>query len=135
MTPARRFAQVAGTLYVSVAVLGFAATGFGDPWATSGASVLGLEVNAMHNLLHLVIGAGLLAGAAAGREEARMLVLVTAGASGVLALIGPAMVDTEANVLALNAADNLVHLATAVVGGVCVAASREHAVERGRVRT
>jgi hypothetical protein len=124
LTLARRFAQVAGTLYVSVAVLGFAATGWRDPWATSGTEVLGLEVNGMHSLLHLLIGAPLLAGAAAGAEEARVLVLLVAGASGVLALIGPAMAGTEANVLALNTTDNLVHLATAILAGACAAASR-----------
>jgi hypothetical protein len=134
VTLARRFAQVAGTFYVSVALLGLAATGLRDPWATSGTVVLGLEVNAMHNLLHLLIGGALLAGAAAGEEEARVLVLLTAGASGVLALIGPAMAGTEANVLALNTADNLVHLLTAVLGGACVAASRSRA-PRGSVRS
>jgi hypothetical protein len=130
MTLARRFAQIAGTFYVSVAVLGFAVTGLRDPWSTSGAVILGLEVNAMHNLLHLLIGAALLAGAAAGEEQARVLVLLTAGASGVLALIGPAMVGTEANVLALNTADNLVHLVTAVVAGFAVALSRSRTAQR-----
>jgi hypothetical protein len=127
LTPARRFAQVAGTFYVSVAVLGFVASGWSDQWATSGALVLGLEVNAMHSLLHLLIGGSLLAGAAAGEDEARVLVLLAAGASGVLALIGPAMVGTEANVLALNPPDTLVHLATALLGGASVAVSRPSA--------
>jgi hypothetical protein len=130
VTLARRFAQVAGTFYVSVALLGFAATGLRDPWATSGTIVLGLEVNAMHNLLHLLLGGALLTGAAAGEEQARVLVLLTAGASGVLALIGPAMAGTEANVLALNTADNLVHLLTAVLGGGAVAASRSRTPDR-----
>jgi hypothetical protein len=134
VTLARRFAQIAGTLYVSVAVLGFAATGWRDPWAVSGAPMLGLEVNGMHSLIHLLIGGSLLAGAAAGEEGARVLVLLTAGASGVLALIGPAMVDTEANVLALNTTDNLVHLATALLAGACVVASRPCTSTRGSVR-
>jgi hypothetical protein len=134
LTLARRFAQIAGTLYVSVAVLGVAATGWNDPWATSGTVVLGLEVNAMHNLLHLLIGGSLLAGAAAGEDEARVLVLLTAGASGVLALIGPAMTGTDANVLALNTTDNVVHLATAILAGACVAGSRPRARRQEGVR-
>lgn len=122
-TPAERFARWTGALYAGVAIVGFGLTGLTDPMATSGHQLGVLEVNPLHNLLHLLVGLGLLVGGSAGPGPARTLALLTAASFGVAGLFGIALVGTDANVLALNQADNLVHLATAVIAGACVVAS------------
>lgn len=122
-TSAERFARWAGALYAGVAIVGFGLTGLDDPMATSGHQLAFLEVNPLHNLLHLLVGLGLLVGGSAGPGPARTLTLLTAASFGVAGLFGVALVGTDANVLALNHADNLVHLATAAIATACVLTS------------
>ncbi len=53
-TPARRFGQVAGSAYVALGLLGFAVTGLSGFAAARGASLWGLELNPLQNLIHLL---------------------------------------------------------------------------------
>lgn len=131
-TPAERFTRWAGALYTGVAIVGFGLTGFTDPLTPHGHQLLGLEVNPLHNLLHLLSGVALLTAGAAGPEPARTLALLTAGAFGVAGLFGFALLDSDANVLAFNVADNLVHLATAALAGLCAAATPRRGRSTGR---
>lgn len=126
-TPAVRFALGAGVAYAAVGIVGFGLTGFEAPLRTSGPLLLGLEVNPLHNLIHLLVGIGLIGGGSAGAEVSRVLASLTAVAFGVGGLFGLALVGTDGNVLALNHADNVVHLATAALAAVCATASRPDA--------
>lgn len=112
-TPARRFGQVAGSGYAAVGLLGFAVTGVDGFAATTGAMLFGLRVNPLHNTLHIVIGLALVVGAARGEREARTISMLTAAVYGIVGLLGLALVGTDGNVLALNHADNALHLTTA----------------------
>lgn len=56
-TPAQMFALVFGVVYVLVGILGFFATGF-DNFSSNGDDTLIIfEVNPLHNIVHLLIGA------------------------------------------------------------------------------
>lgn len=124
-SPARRFAQSAGAGYVAVGLLGFAVTGFTGFVATTGPTLFGLQVNPLHNTLHLLIGLALVVSAARGEAEARTICLLTAAAYGVVGLLGLALVGTDGNVLALNGPDNVLHLVTALAAGTAVALGAE----------
>lgn len=122
-TAAERFARWTGAVYAGIAIVGFGLTGFNDPMTTSGHMLGIFEVNPLQNLLRLLVGIALLVAGSAGREPARTLTLLTAAAFGVASLFGLALTGTDANVLALNHPDNLLHLATAVLAAACVAAT------------
>ena len=124
-TPARRFGQVAGSVYAALGLLGFAVTGFAGFAATTGPSLFGLRLNPLHNTLHLLIGVALVLAAARGEDEARTISMLTAAAYGVVGLLGLALVGTDGNVLALNHPDNVLHLLTAVVATLATVASRD----------
>jgi hypothetical protein len=58
---AQRIAPLFGALYVTIGVLGFFVTGFDNFLANTGDKLLIFHINPMHNLVHLTIGAFLLA--------------------------------------------------------------------------
>lgn len=122
-TPAVRFARWAGVLYASAGIIGLGLTGLGDLTSTSGAMLWVFEVNALQNLLHLLIGTALVSSSGSSPGAARAATMLTATALGVTGLLGLALVGTEANVLALNPPSNVAHLATAAVASICAAAS------------
>lgn len=123
-TPATRFARVAGVLYCAAGIVGLAVTGIADLTRNTGASLLGFEVNALANLLHLGVGVALVVAAAVSPESARLVTLLTAAAAGVAGLFGFALIGTDANVLALNTASNNAHLVTAALATLAAARSR-----------
>lgn len=104
-----------GVVYLAVGALGFTITGdvgFADE---SGDQLLGIfEVNPLHNIVHLAIGLALVAAYMAGRRP----VIATAGIIGVtyllVGVVGP-FLSGDANILALNAADHVLHIGTAAV--------------------
>lgn len=116
-----------GAVYVVVGLLGFTVTGDVGLVSPDGGLLLGLfEVNTLHNIVHLAIGGAFLAGAAGGLGTARM-VNTAIGATyvlvAVLGVIVPA--DAQANILALNAADHVLHFASGAAAlGVGLAADR-----------
>jgi hypothetical protein len=113
-SPNRLLATVFGAVYLLVGAAGFAVTGFSGFAATEGDSLLGFEVNPLHNIVHLAIGIGLLAASrtAATAKAANTLV----GAVYLLVgIVGLFLLDSDANILALNSADNVLHLASAIV--------------------
>jgi hypothetical protein len=59
--PAQWLALVIGAAYVLAGLAGFAVTGFDGFAAPDGELLLGLEVNPLHNIVHLLIGAAGLA--------------------------------------------------------------------------
>lgn len=114
---ARNFGYVFGAAYIVVGLVGFALTGFSDFAASDGHMLLFFEINPLHNVVHLLIGAGMVGAAFAGELAARRvtgLVVVTYAVVGVLGFF---LVDQEAlNIFALNHADNALHLLSAATG-------------------
>ena len=131
--PASVFAWAFGLVFVVVAIWGFVETGFGDWTATeTDAAVLWFQVNPLHNVVHLLVGAGLLAGASRGEWAARLVTLLVSIAYLAVGLAGFWLIGTESNLLALNEADNWLHLATAALGFAAVIASDRRRAPDGR---
>lgn len=116
---AKLFAQVFGAVYVLVGLVGFALTGFEGFAASEGHILVLFEVNPLHNIVHVLIGAALLAGASAGEMAARRVTTLIAAVYAVVGVIGFALVgNSSLNILALNHPDNFLHLTTAAVGAL-----------------
>lgn len=116
--PAQWLALVIGVVYILVGILGFFVTGFDGFAEPDGELLLGIfEVNPLHNIVHLLIGA---AGVALWNTlpRARLygwLLAIGYGATFVFGLF-VASSDEPANFLALNVADNWLHLLSALAG-------------------
>ena len=121
-----------GAIYLLVGIVGFFITGFSDFFGHTDKTLLGFEINGMHNVVHLVIGiAGLvLARTLAGARSYGWLLAVGYGAAFVYGLFAT---DKDWDFLSLNWADNILHLATAVVGLVIALLPVRSAVS-GRTR-
>jgi hypothetical protein len=105
--PSQLLALGIGAVYTLVGLLGFVVTGLGDFAAEIDKTLLGFELNPLHNLVHLLIG---LAGLALWRR------LDTTRTYGWLLMAGYGLVfifglfaagNPDINFLSLNAADNV----------------------------
>ncbi len=120
-------AAVFGAVYALVGLAGFFVS---ETFAaTDDDTLLGFEVNHLHNIVHLLIGLALL-GASRRTETARRLNLLIGGTYVVLGIIGWFIQDTEVNVIALNEPDHLLHLAS----GALLVAVALGADKRARTR-
>ena len=113
-SPNRLVATVFGAVYLLVGLAGFLVTG-GLPFAgQQGNALVVFDVNPLHNVVHLGIGLALLlasrsvAGARATNATIGAVYLLV----GVLGLF---LIGSGANILALIGADNVLHLASAVL--------------------
>jgi hypothetical protein len=105
---------VFGAVYVLVGILGFFVDSDGFA-ATSGGKLLGIfEVNPLHNIAHIAIGVALFL-AAKSLASARAVNSTVGAAYLLLGVLGLFILDSSANILALNGADNALHLASALV--------------------
>ncbi|WP_108249727.1 DUF4383 domain-containing protein [Planctomonas deserti] len=115
-SPNRIVAVAFGAVYVLVGLLGFFATsnvGFISP---DGGLLLGIfEVNPLHNVAHLLIGAALLIAGLSNVSAAKGTNTTIGAVYLVLGIIGFFIENTAANILALNTADHFLHLLSAVV--------------------
>lgn len=109
-------AAAIGAIYTLIGLAGFIATGFDGFASSQGDSLLGFEVNPLHNIVHVVIG---VVGLLMSRS------LSAARAFGWLLFIGYGLVflyglfvdkNSDANFLALNNADNVLHVLSALAG-------------------
>lgn len=121
-------AGAVGAVFVVVGLLGFSVSGGHDLAGHTGGSLLGLfEVNTLHNLVHLAVGAVMIAAAIAGMRAARTantLIGAVYLALGVLGLFITG--DNPLNIIALNGADNGLHLVIgAALLGIGMRADRE----------
>jgi len=115
-SPNRLVATIFGAVYLVVGALGFAVTGGVDFIATEGGLLLGVfEVNPLHNIAHLLIGAALLIGGLKSVKAAKTVNVIVGAAYLLLGIVGFFIADTGANILALNTADHFLHLASALV--------------------
>ncbi len=58
------FGLVFGSLYVLIGILGFFVTGLSNFASDTNARLIIFDINPLHNIVHLLIGAALIAGAA-----------------------------------------------------------------------
>jgi len=114
-SPNRLIATVFGAVYLLVGLVGFAVTSGIGFLSTEGANLIIFEVNPLHNVIHLAIGAALLY---AGLKNAQLARTVNAGVGAVYLLVGILglfLLSSPLNIIALNGADNVLHLASAVL--------------------
>ena len=115
-SPNRLVAIIFGVIYLLVGLLGFAATPTIGFVATEGGLLIGVfEVNPLHNVIHVIIGAALLIAGLAGVAAAKATNATVGAIYLLLGIIGFFLVGTEFNYLALNTNDHFLHLATAIV--------------------
>jgi hypothetical protein len=107
-------ALVVGTAFLALGAVGLAMTAglpFTDP---TGVLLLGVvSMNALQSMIHLAIGLVLVAAAIAGRTSSRLTTRVIGTLLLGLGLAGLFLSSTDVNVVAVNAAANLVHFAAA----------------------
>ena len=113
---AQWLALALGVVYTLVGLVGFAVTGFDRFAEHTGETLLGFEINPLHNIVHLAIG---LLGLAMWRrlDTTRTygwMLAVGYGAAFVLGLV--IIGDEDKNFLSLNVADQFLHIGSALVG-------------------
>lgn len=102
----KMLAQVVGVVLTLVGIVGF----------FTGGVVLIFSVNALHNVVHLVSGlAGLYAGFMDGGKRAMMYNQLFGVIYLVVAVLGFLVPSLLKNLLAMNAADNVLHLVLGIV--------------------
>ncbi len=109
----RLLGYVLGAVYLLIGALGFAVTGGVGFASQDGNTLLGFEVNPLHNIVHLLVGAVLLLGASRGVAAARSANIAVGGTYLAVGIIGLFILNSSANILALNSADNVLHLVSA----------------------
>jgi hypothetical protein len=105
---------VFGAVYLLVGIAGFFVSSGADFAGTEGGTLIVFEVNPLHNIVHLAIGAVLL-GAASSVRAARGANTAVGAVYLLVGLLGLFLVGSSANILALNGADNVLHFASAVL--------------------
>ena len=115
-SPNRIVATVFGAVYLLVGLLGFAVTGGVGFIDTEGELLLGVfEVNPLHNIAHLLIGAALLIAGLANVRAAKSVNVTVGAVYLLLGIVGFFLMGTAANILALNLPDHFLHLGSAIV--------------------
>jgi uncharacterized membrane protein YuzA (DUF378 family) len=130
--PAQLLALAIGVVYTLVGIAGFFVTGFDNFAAETDKTLLGFEVNPLHNIVHLLIG---LAGLALWRrlDTARTYGWLLAAGYGVAFIYGLfAAGNRDINFLSLNGADNILHLVSALAG-VAIALWPAERTTRGNI--
>lgn len=121
-SPNRLIATIFGAVYLLVGLIGFFWTGgvgFASPGDHKTNLILGIfEVNPLHNIAHLLIGAALLIAGLSNVRAAKSTNTTVGGAYLLLGILGfflAANPSSALNFLSLNTADHFLHLASAVV--------------------
>ena len=115
-SPNRLLGVIFGAVYILIGILGFTVTSGVGFFSTDGGLLLGIfEVNIFHNVAHLIIGAALLIAGLSNVRSAKTVNTVIGAAYLVLGLAGLFLIGSALNILALNAADNVLHFASAAI--------------------
>jgi Domain of unknown function (DUF4383) len=123
-SPNRIIGTLFGAVYLLVGIIGFfwsTGTAFASPSVGGGHAIFGLfEVNPLHNVLHLIVGAALLiagvstASAAKATNTTIAVIYLLLGVVGFF-LAAPDNGDSALNFLSLNTPDHFLHLASGLV--------------------
>ena len=114
-SPNRLIATVFGAVYLLVGLVGFAVTSGVGFFSTEGANLIIFEVNPLHNVIHLAIGAALLYAGVKGIQLARTVNTAVGAVYLLVGILGLFLLSSPLNIIALNGADNVLHLASAVL--------------------
>jgi hypothetical protein len=131
-SPNRLVATIFGAVYLLVAILGFLVTGGVDFAGTDGTLLLGIfEINWLHDIVHLLIGAALLIAGLSSISAAKSVNGVVGAVYLLVGILGFFIENTAANILALNTPDHFLHLVSAIVLlGVAIGADKSAARAR-----
>lgn len=114
-SPNRLLATVFGAVYLLVGILGFFVTSGVGFFATEGRNLIIFEVNPLHNVIHLAIGAALLIAGMKSVAAAKSVNITVGAVYLLVGVVGLFILDSALNIIALNGADNVLHLASAVL--------------------
>jgi hypothetical protein len=120
-------AGVVGAVFVVVGLLGYTVSGDHALAGHTGGQLLGLfQVNSLHNMVHIAVGAAMIAAAIAGTRMARAANTAIGAVYLALGVLGLFITGANPlNVIALNGADNGLHMVIgAVLVGVGLAADK-----------
>lgn len=132
--PAQIVAGVLGSVLVLAGLLGFTANGAFDTGAgVDGDTLLGLEVNGWHNLIHIASGLLLLAGLGSN-DRSRAVCKLFGATYLVVTIVGFADGNDLFTLAPINAADNALHLVLALVALWAAAISKDKRDILGRDR-
>ena len=129
-SPNRLVGAIFGIVYLLVGLAGFFVTTDVAFVATAGKPLVVFDVNPLHNIVHLLVGAALLVGSRTVRS-AKAVNSTVGGVYLLVGIVGLFLVGSSANILALNGADNVLHFASAILLlGVGLSADRSPAGTR-----
>ena len=114
-SPNRLIATVFGAVYLLVGLVGFAVTSGVGFFSTEGTNLIIFEVNPLHNVIHLAIGAALLYAGVKDIQLARTVNTAVGAVYLLVGILGLFLLSSPLNIIALNGADNVLHLASAVL--------------------
>ncbi|MGO4805699.1 DUF4383 domain-containing protein [Arthrobacter sp. 2MCAF15] len=133
-SPNRLIATVFGAVYLLVGLLGFVVTSGVGFAATEGANLIIFEVNPLHNVIHLAIGAALLYAGLQGVALSKSINTAVGAVYLLVGIVGLFLLSSPLNIIALNGPDNVLHLASAVLLlGVGLSMDKAVAPARARV--
>ncbi len=113
LTPAQQFGRIFGVVYIAVGVAGFfvASKFIGE---APDDILIAFPVNHMHNIIHIVIGLGLLVGFSRADLAPKMnlavgIVLALVAVLGFIGVLTPELINDQ------GVADDFLHLGTAIL--------------------
>jgi Domain of unknown function (DUF4383) len=104
-----------GAVYLLAGLVGFAVTSGVGFAHTHGKELIFLEVNPLHNIVHIAIGVVLGLAAYRGAAAATVANTLVGGTYLVVGILGLFLTDSSVNIIAVNHPDNVLHLLTAAV--------------------
>jgi Domain of unknown function (DUF4383) len=121
-----------GAIYLLVGIVGFFITGFDDFAGHTNETLIVFRINPLHNIVHILIGVvGLaLSRTLVGAKTFGLLLLVGYGAAFVYGLFAT---GRSWDILNLHWADNILHIASALVGGAIYAGANRFLGSHTRV--
>lgn len=106
----------AGATFLVVGLLGFVVSGDHAFAGEHGGNLLGFQVNGLHNVVHIGVGAALLVGATRGLRTSKTVNTLVGAVYLLVGVLGLFVIDNGGlNLIALNWADNGLHLASAAL--------------------
>ncbi|ALE07640.1 hypothetical protein AL755_07095 [Arthrobacter sp. ERGS1:01] len=114
-SPNKMLATIFGAVYLLVGLVGFFVTSGVGFFATEGRNLIVFEVNPLHNVIHLLIGAALLAAGLRSVPAAKATNSTVGSVYLLVGIVGLFLPGTSLNIIALNGADNVLHLGSALV--------------------